>query len=129
MKLAGDDGKTGRLDLDAGLGGTALFGKQKAQVSGHLHGTHMQGQVVSLIGAFSTLYDTSLNPPPRDKRVTVPGLRANLGLSYSTGGVKISGGYRIERYYNAIDGGLEERKQYDRSFDGPYMKVSIGFGG
>ena len=28
-----------------------------------------------------------------------------------------------------IDAGIAERKTYDRQFDGPYFKVSVGFGG
>ena len=34
-----------------------------------------------------------------------------------------------ERYFNVLDAGYDERKDYDRTFDGPYVKVSVGFGG
>ena len=59
----------------------------------------------------------------------VPSLTANLGVSYAIGGFKVSGGYRIERYFDALDGGIEERRDVDRQYDGPYFKVSVGFGG
>ena len=41
----------------------------------------------------------------------------------------MSGGYRWERYFKAIDAGIDTRKTYDRQFDVPYVKVSVGFGG
>jgi hypothetical protein len=43
--------------------------------------------------------------------------------------MKVSGGYRWERYFDAIDGGYAEHKDYDRGFDGPYFKIAVGFGG
>jgi hypothetical protein len=65
----------------------------------------------------------------RTDNVTVPIVGVSLGLSYSIDQVKVSGGYRWERYFNAIDGGITERKTYDRQFDGPYFKIAVGFGG
>ena len=74
-------------------------------------------------------YNALLEIEPREKDVKVPEVRANLGLSYTLGGLKLSGGYRLERYYDALDGGIEGRKTYDRTFDGPYFKIAVGFGG
>jgi len=28
-----------------------------------------------------------------------------------------------------LDAGYAEHRSYDRTFDGPYLKVSVGFGG
>jgi len=135
MKLVGDEAANGQVDVDLGLGGAVLFGRQKAVTSGNVHGDYQ----VAFLAAFrpplghgprytASYYDQSFGDN-RTKTVTVPGLSANLGLSYSTGGFKLSGGYRVERYFDAIDGGITERKTYDRQYDGPYFKVSFGFGG
>jgi len=43
--------------------------------------------------------------------------------------VKVGLGYRWERYFNAISAAGERDRSYDRTIDGPYLKVSIGFGG
>ena len=100
-----------------------LFGKQKTRVHEHVVGIYggNNGYVVSS-------YDTTLDRV-REKTVTVPAANANLGLSYELGRLKMSGGYRWERYFKAIDAGVDSRKTYDRQFDGPYVKVSVGFGG
>jgi len=119
----------GGIGVDVGVGGVVLFGKQKAQVGGHRLAYYMKGPGSPPTKYITHLYNTDIAIASREKSVTVPGVRANLGLSYSVQGVKVSGGYKVERYYKAIDGGIETRKTYDRGFDGPYMKVSIGFGG
>ena len=43
--------------------------------------------------------------------------------------MKVSTGYSYDRFFDAIDGGIDEAKQYDRTIHGPYLKLSIGFGG
>jgi hypothetical protein len=111
------------------LGASVLFGKQTARVHEHRLGAYTGGPVA----AFSKYdlaprYETT-SDFRRSTRVTVPAAKANLGLSYELGRLKVSGGYRVERYFKAIDGGIEARKTYDRQFDGPYFKVSVGFGG
>ncbi len=110
-----------------GLGGAVLFGKQKTRVNEHLMGVYAGGPLWDTISIISS-YDTTLNHV-REKTVTVPEANANLGLSYELGRLKMSGGYRWERYFKAIDAGVDTRKTYDRQFDGPYVKVSVGFGG
>jgi hypothetical protein len=42
---------------------------------------------------------------------------------------KVSLGYRGDFFFGAIDGGVESRKTYNRSFYGPFASVSIGLGG
>ncbi|MGE5566439.1 MAG: TonB-dependent receptor domain-containing protein [Parcubacteria group bacterium] len=121
----------GRVGLDMGLGGAVLFGKQTAAIHDHLRGTYRQnfyGYAQYRRTDITPPYDTRLDAK-RSTEATVPVVRAELGLSYAVDGLKVSGGYRMERYYKAIDGGVEQRKTYDRSFDGPYVKISIGFGG
>jgi len=132
LHLAGDAAQAGSLEAEFGLGGAVLFGRQTAKVSGDLRGDYHTGYAQQ--GKYgpglqvSDAYETPFSYH-RSKSVTVPGVNANLGLSYTLGGLRLSGGYRIERYFDAIDGGIAERKTYDRQLDGPYMKVSIGFGG
>jgi hypothetical protein len=79
-----------------------------------------------------TLVSATVAPPidlQRSEHVTVPVLDLSLGLAYRIDGFKVGAGYRWERYFNAIDGGFTEKKEEDRTIDGPYFKVSVGFGG
>jgi iron complex outermembrane receptor protein len=130
FKVLGEADQSGRVDADIGLGGSFLFGRQTANVSGNLRGDYHTGYLRS---KYPQLQESgSYNTPfayRRSHSATVPSINANLGLSYTLGGMKLSGGYRIERYYKAIDGGISKRKTYDRQLDGPYLKMSIGFGG
>jgi iron complex outermembrane receptor protein len=128
MRLWGDDKDSGILDLELGLGGGVLYGKQKANVQGETRDAYMTR------GGNGTFYH--ITPPidvtiSRDesKSVSVPTASANIGLSYTLGGLKVSGGYRAERYYKVIDGGLAERKTFDRDINGAYVKLSFNFGG
>jgi iron complex outermembrane receptor protein len=43
--------------------------------------------------------------------------------------MKVSTGYRWQRYSNVLDAGYAEHKSYDRTIDGPYFKIAVGFGG
>ena len=79
-------------------------------------------------GVLPPLVTTPINIA-RSKSVTVPVVDLSLGLSYEVQRFKVGAGYRWERYFNAIDGGYAEHKAYDRTIDGPYFKVAVGFGG
>ena len=59
----------------------------------------------------------------------MPLVDLSLGLSYEIQRIKVSTGYQWERYFNVLDAGYAEHRSYDRTFDGPYLKVSVGFGG
>jgi outer membrane receptor protein involved in Fe transport len=125
--LLGDD-TTGHVNLDWSVTGGVLFGKQKTSVSGqatsaYFHGKYYQG--LSQQGPASVIAP----PAARSKSVTAPLLDLSLGLSYEIQRVKVGAGYRWERYYNVLDAGYAERKEYDRTFDGPYFKIAVGFGG
>jgi iron complex outermembrane recepter protein len=123
-----------QLGLDAGLGAAMLWGRQDTSAKGQVtEAYHIGIWSFTWAGGPGEQFVTPPTSKPfdysRSKSVMVPGVNANLGLSYTAGGLKVSGGYRIERYFNAIDGGIATRKTYDRQYDGPYFKVSIGFGG
>jgi hypothetical protein len=139
LQLMGDAEKSGRVGVEFGLGGSVLFGKQKAQTSGFVRGDYHIGvwapfvkydsdgniiQGLRQLDAYNTPFSHR-----RSQSTTVPSINASLGLNYTLGGLKLSGGYRVERYFDAIDAGIAERKTYDRQFDGPYFKVAVGFGG
>jgi iron complex outermembrane receptor protein len=123
--LIGDD-QTGRLDIEWSLSGGVLFGKQNTTIAGQ-----------EMLEMLDGLYDlpapvvTQVTPVAiaRSESVTVPTAGASLGLSYSVDRVKLRAGYRWERYLDAIDGGYGEAQQYDRTIDGPYFTLTIGFGG
>jgi predicted porin len=123
--------EAGRLDIDWSVSGGVLFGKQKMNGAGEEIGTSYSAGIIyfddfTVLGGPDT---TTIEIDPRSKSVTAPTLGASLGLSYSAGPMRIGAGYRWERYNDAIDGGFTEHKSYDRTLDGPYFKVSVGFGG
>jgi hypothetical protein len=62
----------------------------------------------------------------RSRNVTVPNIGGFAGLSFKYPNAKVSLGYRADFFFGAIDGGIDARKTYDRSFYGPYATVSIG---
>ncbi|HEX5777179.1 MAG TPA: Lpg1974 family pore-forming outer membrane protein, partial [Caulobacteraceae bacterium] len=76
---------------------------------------------------------TSLPPvdiaESRSKSANVPMVEAALGLSYEIQRFKVGAGYRWERYFDVLDAGADEHQNADRTIDGPYFKVSLGFGG
>ena len=53
----------------------------------------------------------------------------HVQVSPSEGGLKLTSGYRWERYFNAISMAGPGDKSYDRTIDGPYFKIAVGFGG
>ncbi|MGE5502301.1 MAG: TonB-dependent receptor domain-containing protein [Ignavibacteriales bacterium] len=119
---------TGRLDIDWSVGGAVLFGKQKTTNSGFEDAIYRVGSYFAFPQPIASETNTPVNIR-RDKSATVPVLDLSLGLSYDIQRIKLSTGYRWERYFNVLDAGYAEHKSYDRTFDGPYFKVSLGFGG
>jgi len=119
----------GHVQLDWTVTGGALFGKQKTTQTGTETERFYSGNPLywpePQVGPTMAI---SL-PAARSKSVTVPVVDLSLGLSYEIQRIKVGAGYRWERYFNPIDGGYAERKSYDRTIDGPYFKVSVGFGG
>jgi len=130
QSLLGND-TTGHLDVDWSLTGGALFGKQKTSVTGDEKSDQVGGVKYYTLNRYPPLPDwtTARVNIQRSKSVTVPVVDLSLGLSYEIQRVKLSTGYRWERYYDALDGGYAERKSFDRTNSGPYFKVAIGFGG
>ncbi len=128
-RLFGDD-QMGHVDLDWSVGGGVLFGKQDTAFSGQTTAQYFNGPKYGnnhLKQVGDT--DVELAPAARSNAVTVPVIDLSLGLSYEIQRLKVSTGYRWERYFDVIDGGYETSKDEDRTIDGPYFKLSVGFGG
>ncbi|MGE5564971.1 MAG: TonB-dependent receptor domain-containing protein [Parcubacteria group bacterium] len=128
-----------RLALTWALEGGVLFGRQKTQVEGEINdryfnqkylppamGNNTSGRPWPRVPNLVTSTPVNLR---RSESTTVPTAVLSLGLAWEADRFKVSTGYRWERYFNAVDGGFEEHKDYDRTIDGPYFKVSVGFGG
>jgi hypothetical protein len=130
--LGGDD--TGRLELDWAVTGGVLFGERSTTIEGFQQVSHkvLTGGGLDIIT--TSPFDSEgpaapLGISPRSEDATVYTFGATLGLAYSIDRVRIGAGYRWERYFDVLDGGYEEAADTDRTIDGPYFKVSVGFGG
>jgi len=127
QRLWGNE-KTGHFDIDWSLTGGVLIGKQKTGVTGH----YASGDFTQFHGRYwilAQLPEKPIGVEPRSKSVSVPMADVSLGLAYEVGRFKAGAGYRWERYFNLLDAGYAEHKSYDRTFDGPYFKIAVGFGG
>ncbi len=128
--LAGDQNES--IAIDWGLNAAVLFGRQKAR-------THHQttARYFSKYGPLLTqpVVPHTISPFPvahdhtRFRSVTVPNIGGFAGLSFNYSNAKLSFGYRADFFFGAMDGGIDARKTYDRSFYGPFATVSIGLGG
>ena len=141
MPVWGDD-HTGHLDVDWSVTAGVAFGKQEMDLSGEDKTELHQGDLGQRVQYSSDrsketiirtipVVDTDVTPIDihRIEDVTVPLLDLSLGLSYEVGRVKVGTGYRWERYFDVLDAGYAEAKKYDRTIDGPYFKIAVGFGG
>jgi hypothetical protein len=118
-----------QFTLDWGLNAAVLFGRQK--VRGH-HQTI--GEYISQTNLQAYKYGTfsryvKSGAPPRSHSVVVPNVGGFAGFSLKFPNAKVSLGYRADFFFGAMDGGIDARKTYDRTFHGPFAKISIGLGG
>jgi len=122
---------TGHLDVDWSITGGTLFGKQKTSFNGEEQITYHHGQASAYPTPLPQVGPATVLgvPDDRTKSVTVPVVDLSLGLSYEIQRIKVGAGYRWERYFNVLDAGYADRKSYDRTMDGPYFKIAVGFGG
>ncbi len=118
----------GRITLDWGINGAVLFGRQKVKVHHHKTGQYQEETAKYYPSLRTTVYQTSASPE-RSESVTVPNLGGYAALSLRYSKVKITLGYRVDYFFNAIDGGIDARKTYDRGFYGPFASFSVGLGG
>jgi outer membrane receptor protein involved in Fe transport len=134
MPVLGDI-NSGRVTIDWGFNLGVLFGTQKVNLH-HIvkdcrvpGGSSCSGQYID---SRSSQDDRTTEPPDdvlRTSTVTVPNIGAHLGASVQYQNAKISLGYRADTFFNAMDGGQETAKDYNRGFYGPYLNVTLGLGG
>jgi len=133
-KLWGSDAN-GRLNLDWTVSAGALRGERKSAFTGIQESQLHSGEINITLSGYDRFLpavgDPIIDPLPtaRSKGTTIPVVDLSLGLSYEVSRVKVSTGYRWERYFDAIDSGFGEEKKTDRTIDGPYLKFAVGFGG
>jgi hypothetical protein len=124
-----DTERLGHVDLDWSVTGGVLFGKQKTTITGVDERVYYEQKYNQFPNTPVNASTQPLSIAPRSTSVTIPTLGVALGLSYAIDRIKVGAGYRWERYFVAIDGGIAEHKSYDRTIDGPYFKIAVGFGG
>ena len=126
-RLLGDE-TVGRVDVYLSVSGGVLFGKQKTSVAGQETSSYYSGKYYFGLAQVGPT-EVASGPPKRQTSVTVPLIDLSLGLSYEIERFKVSAGYRWERYFDMLDVGYDEAKDADRTIDGPYFKIAVGFGG
>lgn len=116
---------SGAITLDWGINSALLFGRQR--VKAHQQTTAHHGDQKYQSGPLPLRYQTA-HDTARSRSVTVPNLGGFAGLSLRYPNAKISLGYRVDYFFNAMDGGLASAKKEDRGFYGPFASISIGLG-
>ena len=119
--LAGDP-DTARLTFDWGVNAALLFGKQRTDTY-HQSATIYYTQLYSR----SPIAHLPVNSV-RSRNVTVPNVGGVAGVSIRFPNAKISFGYRADVFFNAFDGGWDQRNSQNRLTAGPYASISIGLG-
>jgi outer membrane receptor protein involved in Fe transport len=140
VKMLGSE-DAGHLDIDWSVDGGVLFGNQKTKVVGS-DKTFLGSGLVDPFSASDLSPGVILSGLPRvggpvvvdrsasrSGSATVPLVNLSLGLSYENQRIKVGAGYRWERYFNVLDVGVAAHKDADRTIDGPYFKIAVGFGG
>ncbi|HEX6859639.1 MAG TPA: TonB-dependent receptor [Caulobacteraceae bacterium] len=129
-------GPDNHLDAEVNVAAGALFGKQRSSLIGTETASYYEFTGILVIQrrtddqgghAPFNVVETPISMSSESDG-TVPVLDLSAGLSWVIGGVKAGAGYRWERYYDAI-GAVSSDDTYDRTIEGPYFKVSVGFGG
>jgi outer membrane receptor protein involved in Fe transport len=128
QRLLGSE-EGGHLDLDWSITGGVLFGKQETAVTGTAGESYFNGSYLTTPDNWPKPVATDVDIAPRSEDVTVPLVDMSLGLAYEVGRVKVGAGYRWERYFDVLDVGYDEHQDGDRTIDGPYFKIAVGFGG
>jgi iron complex outermembrane receptor protein len=118
--IAGNS-SSGAIAFDWGVNASALFGRQRMTahhetVDYYRHNFHYLSTKRTSGGA------------PRSKNVTVPNLGGFAGVSWRYAAAKVTMGYRVDEFFNVLDGGIDTAKKEDRGFYGPFLSISVGIG-
>jgi len=121
------DSEDATLNVDWGINGALLFGRQKARGSSHVsaHAYERKYHPSENYG-YVEFYPSKNKAHDRNRFVVVPNIGAFAGVSYQFPNAKFSLGYRVDYFFGAMDGGVETRKSADRAFYGPFVKVAVG---
>jgi outer membrane receptor protein involved in Fe transport len=131
--LASDD--WGKVELDLSGSGGVLFGDREVTISGEQKKASFVSNGFDIlfpdtfVAAAPTVERTTFVGPQRSEGVTAPFVDLSVGLAYEVGAFRVGAGYRWERYFDALDVGYDEAEDGDRTIDGPYLKIAVGFGG
>jgi len=120
------DVQNGQLTVDWGINVSLLFGRQRArthhQTIGRYHAPGLKYHPRAIT------YQNPVTPDhTRSRNVTVPNVGGFAGLSLRYEDAKVSFGYKADFFFNAMDGGIDTRKNENRGFFGPYVSISVGF--
>ena len=122
----------GELDVDWGVNAALLFGRQRTRVQHHSTVRYNNGGrgyfYYGTNGVLATMTHNAPQAKTRSRNVTAPNVGGSVGLSWKLQNFKMSLGYRADFFFNAIDGGIDARKNENRGFFGPYASISIGLG-
>jgi polyisoprenoid-binding protein YceI len=106
-----------------------LFGRQRTKVQHQTTGRYHHGSFAT----HTVTRPVTFHPTPVDKtrsrNVTVPNVGGSVGVSWKLQNFKMSFGYKADFFFNAIDGGIDVRKEENRGFFGPFATIAIGLGG
>ena len=128
-RLWGDD-HNGAVVIDWSITGGVLFGKHKTEIRGEEGSQYFTDEKYGQKPHYhAPVVLTPTTIAPRSSSATVPLVDVSLGLAYELQRIKVSAGYRWERYFDALDTGYAESGTSDRTIDGPYFKLAVGFGG
>jgi len=124
------------ISLDWGVNVAALFGRQKVRGTEDVIGYHYssmhyvnthKGKNINIRNHVASSYNHPVDLT-RSRSVVVPNVGGFAGVSWRYSDAKVSLGYRADFFFNAIDGGIDTRKNENRGFYGPYASISIGLG-
>jgi hypothetical protein len=110
------------LDIDWDMGGALLFGRQKSRLSLKTVDNYHENVFFNFVNHPST-HNANYS---RSKAALVPNLEASAGISYRFPHARISAGYRVSEFFNAMDVGVGTRKSSNVLLHGPYATVAIG---
>lgn len=111
------------FNFDWGVNGALLFGRQKTSVRHQTNGAYRYP--IGLAGYASPTYHRTVDQT-RSKAAAVPEVGGFAGLSLRFPAAKVQLGYKADVYFGAVDGGIDVRKTFNRTFFGPFATISIG---
>src|SRR6185437_10154937 len=119
---------SGEIALDWGVNAAILFGRQKARTHHQSSGSYRYYPPGDITAIDVVPLPTHHGTGDRSRSVVVPNIGGFAGVSFRYDRARVSFGYRADVFFGAMDGGLDARKTYNRTFYGPFATVSIGLG-